>query len=67
MTYLNNVEDKGQTEFYYQKLNVKPEKGLTLIWPAEWTHTHRGNKVIKGTKYMITGWMCFAVDETQTN
>ena len=31
MTYLNDIKDGGETEFYYQKLKVKPEKGLTLI------------------------------------
>ena len=67
MTYLNNVEEGGTTYFDNYNLEIQPKKGLTLIWPAEWTHTHRGNKVIKGTKYMITGWMCFAVDETKTN
>ena len=67
MTYLNDVEKGGTTYFDNYNLEIQPKKGLTLIWPAEWTHTHRGNKVIKGTKYMITGHLCFAVDETQTN
>tara|TARA_B100000214_G_C23961548_1_gene625522 strand:+ start:1264 stop:1896 length:633 start_codon:yes stop_codon:yes gene_type:complete len=67
MTYLNNVEEGGNTYFDNYDLEIQPKKGLTLIWPAEWTHTHRGNKVIKGTKYMITGHLCFGVDETQKN
>lgn len=59
MTYLNDVTDGGETEFYYQKLSVQPKKGLTLIWPADWTYTHRG--VISPTqdKYIITGWLNF--------
>ncbi len=65
MTYLNNVEEGGTTYFDNYNLEIKPKKGLTLIWPAEWTHTHRGNQVIKGTKYIITGHLCFASDETQ--
>lgn len=56
MTYLNDVEDGGETEFYYQKLKIKPEKGLTLIWPAEWTHTHRG-LIANEDKFIITGWL----------
>jgi hypothetical protein len=56
MTYLNDVTDGGETEFYYQKLKVKPQKGLTLIWPADWTHTHRGVPSVTQTKYIITGW-----------
>jgi len=57
MTYLNDVEDGGETEFPMFGLKVKPEKGKTLIWPAEWTHAHRGTVVNKGNKYIITGWM----------
>ena len=57
MTYLNDVDDGGETEFYYQKLKVKPRKGLTLIWPADWTHTHRGLSSPTQEKYIITGWL----------
>ncbi len=57
MTYLNDVSDAGETEFYYQKLKVKPEKGLTLLWPADWTHTHRGITSPTETKYIVTGWL----------
>jgi hypothetical protein len=60
MTYLNDVDDAGETEFYYQKLKVKPKKGLTLIWPADWTHTHRGVTSPTQEKYIITGWLNFA-------
>ncbi len=61
MTYLNDVEDGGQTNFAYYGLDVKPEKGKTLIWPAEWTHSHSGKVVNSGVKYIITGWMHFPV------
>jgi hypothetical protein len=56
MTYLNTVNDAGETAFYYQGLRVKPEKGLTLIWPADWTHTHQGVASPTEEKYIITGW-----------
>ena len=59
MTYLNDVKKGGETEWYYQNLKVKPEKGLTVIWPAEWTFTHRGRKTVKGNKYIMTGWYGF--------
>jgi hypothetical protein len=57
MTYLNDVEGEGQTSFVHYGLDVKPERGKTLIWPTDWTHAHRGNVVTAGTKYIITGWM----------
>jgi hypothetical protein len=55
MTYLNNVNDNGETEFFYQKLKIKPEKGLTLIWGTDWTFTHRGVPSKTETKYITTG------------
>ena len=59
MTYLNDVEDGGETYFDHFDLRVKPSEGKTLIWPAEWTHAHRGEVLNKGNKYIITGWMHF--------
>ncbi len=59
MTYLNDVTDKGETEFKYQNLSIKPEKGLTLIWPVEWTHTHRGIPSSTQEKWIVTGWFSF--------
>lgn len=56
MTYLNDVEDQGETEFLYQKIKIKPKKGLTVIWPADWTFTHRGIPSPTQDKYIITGW-----------
>tara|TARA_B110000444_G_C18686748_1_gene522323 strand:+ start:334 stop:930 length:597 start_codon:yes stop_codon:yes gene_type:complete len=61
MTYLNDVEDGGETHFTHYKFKVKPEIGKTLIWPAEWTHAHTGEILKSGTKYIVTGWMNFPV------
>jgi hypothetical protein len=58
MIYLNDDFDGGETEFFYQKLRVIPEKGSILIWPADFTHTHRGNMVLGDkNKYICTGWL----------
>ncbi len=59
MTYLNDVQEGGSTYFSHYDLEIQPRKGLTLIWPAEWTHAHRGNILKKGSKYIITGWITF--------
>ncbi len=59
MTYLNDVQDGGSTQFVHQDLEVQPEKGKTLIWPAEWTHAHKANVLNSGQKYIITGWLHF--------
>tara|TARA_B100001250_G_scaffold402861_1_gene416546 strand:+ start:1560 stop:2159 length:600 start_codon:yes stop_codon:yes gene_type:complete len=60
MTYLNDVQEGGSTYFSHYNIDIQPEEGLTLIWPAEWTHAHKGNILKKGSKYIITGWMNFA-------
>ena len=64
MTYLNDVEikDGGSTYFSHYDIEIQPRKGLTLIWPSEWTHAHRGNLLKTGSKYIITGWMHFPND-----
>ena len=36
MTYLNDVPDGG-THFKYQELTAPAKKGLTLIWPTDFT------------------------------
>ena len=60
ITYLNDVEEGGSTYFNHYDLDIKPKKGLTLLWPAEWTHSHKGNILKSGTKYIITGWLTFS-------
>ena len=59
MTYLNDVLDKGETEWYHQNLKVQPKKGLTVIWPADWTFVHRGIPSETETKYIATGWYSY--------
>ncbi len=59
MTYLNDVENGGYTYFNHYDLNIKPKKGLTIIWPAEWTHAHQGKVLESGVKYITTGWLNF--------
>ena len=57
MTYLNSIEDGG-TEWYHQKKYVPAVKGYTVIWPADWTHTHR-SRICQEVKTIITGWFTF--------
>jgi hypothetical protein len=57
--YLNDVQEGGETEFLYQHMRVKPEQGTIVIWPAAFTHTHRGNPPLSNEKYIVTGWTEF--------
>jgi hypothetical protein len=59
MTYLNTVTDQGGTEFPQQHTVITPKKGVTVIWPVDWTHTHRGIASLTQTKYIVTGWFSF--------
>jgi len=63
MTYLNDVNDAGETEWYHQNLKIKPEKGLTLIWPVDWTYLHRGIPSQTETKYIVTGWYTYFIPD----
>ena len=58
MTYLNDVPDGG-TEWYHQDLYVPAKKGYTVIWPADWTHFHRGRVSHTSEKQIITGWFAY--------
>lgn len=62
MLYLNTLEPEegGETEFLYQKLRVRPEENTMVVWPAAFTHAHRGNTVLGNrAKYIITGWFYY--------
>jgi hypothetical protein len=55
--YLNDVPPhEGETEFLWQGLRVNPKAGRCAIWPATFTHVHRGNPVYTHDKYIATGW-----------
>lgn len=60
--YLNTLpkESCGETEFLYQQLRLSPEENTMVIWPAAYTHAHRGNVVYGDTpKYIVTGWFYY--------
>ena len=57
MIYLNTIPLGGETEFLYQKTRVNAVEGRAVIWPAAYTHAHRGNQPLTGEKFVITGWV----------
>lgn len=62
MLYLNDlgVQDGGETEFLYQRLRLRPEANTMILWPAAYTHAHRGNTVLGDkSKYIVTGWFYY--------
>jgi len=62
MLYLNTIapKDGAETEFLYQKKRFNPVENTMVLWPAAYTHAHRGNPVLGEThKYIVTGWFCY--------
>ena len=59
MTYLNTVTDYGGTEWKHQKRIINAEKGLTVFWPTDFTHVHKGVVSPTQEKYIATGWYHF--------
>lgn len=57
MIYLNDTpEGEGTTEFLELGIKLQPKKGTVVMFPANWTHAHRGNPVYTQDKYIATGW-----------
>jgi hypothetical protein len=59
LIYLNDVEEGGETDFYYQDKSIKPKAGTMVIAPCGFTHTHRGNIPISSSKYVLASWVSF--------
>jgi len=59
--YLNDVPGPGgETQFLYQDVSVRPERGKLILFPPFWTHEHRSNTLQQGVKYIATTWVVFA-------
>ena len=63
MFYLNDVEEGGETSFYFQQQNIPPKKGTLVIAPAGFTHTHKGQVPISNDKFILTSWLMFRTAE----
>jgi len=59
--YLNDVEEGGETNIWYD-YKVIPKSGKLLIFPTTWTYPHRGKIPISSDKYILTGWI-YATDK----
>lgn len=57
MFYLNDVEQGGTTDFYYQNRSIQPKAGRMVIAPGYFTHTHRGTVPESNDKYILTSWI----------
>jgi|TARA_B110000908_G_C9996757_1_gene332297 hypothetical protein len=65
--YLNDVvEGEGTTELLEQGVKIQPKRGTMVIFPAAWTHTHRGNPVYSQNKYIATGWISMSEGQEES-
>jgi len=55
--YLSDVESGGETSIPRYDIKCKPKAGRLLMFPPYWTHPHQGEKVIKGTKYILMTYL----------
>ena len=56
MIYLNTVTDEGGTYFSAYDKTLEAKEGRLVIWPAHFTHQHKGVVSKTQTKYIATGW-----------
>lgn len=60
LLYLNDIEDGGETEFIHYSKRIKPKTGRLVLFPAGYTHTHRGNPPLADAKYIAAGWIKYS-------
>mgnify|MGYP001166410633 FL=1 len=60
--YLNTVTDGGGTYYAEYDKTIDAVEGRLCIFPAFWTHTHKGIVSNTETKYIATGWHVYHND-----
>jgi len=59
MTFLDDVTDNGTINWYYQNLQIKPEKGLTIVFPCNWTYIHTISPSDTQDSVILSSWTRF--------
>ena len=60
-TYLNDVEEGGETEFLSNgEFTVKPKCGRMVVFPPSFMFPHRGRKPISNSKYILSTYLHYA-------
>lgn len=59
LIYLNDIDEGGETEFFYQDFKVKPTQGRIIVAPCGFSHTHRGCIPVSADKYVLASWIMY--------
>lgn len=57
LCYLNDDYEGGELEFVNQKIKIKPQAGMLILFPSNFTFAHRSMPVSQGTKYAMVTWI----------
>lgn len=55
--YLNDDYEGGEIEFVNFKVKIKPEPGMLILFPSNYTYRHIAHPVQSGTKYALVTWI----------
>ena len=55
--YLNNDFEGGELEFKYFDIKIKPQPGMLILFPSNFTYSHVSHEVREGTKYALVTWL----------
>lgn len=54
--FCNGDFEGGELVFPRQDLVIKPEQGMMVMFPSNFTHPHESTTITRGTKYAIVSW-----------
>ena len=66
ITYLNDVEAGGETDFTDLGVKIQPRKARTLLFPSSFLFMHAGQPPISEAKYIIVSWLHFGEKHAYT-
>jgi len=55
--YLNDDYEGGEIEFIHMGIKIKPQAGMLILFPSDFSYAHIAHPIIKGTKYALVTWI----------
>jgi predicted 2-oxoglutarate/Fe(II)-dependent dioxygenase YbiX len=57
IAYLNDDFEGGEIEFVNFGIKIKPQAGMLILFPSNFTYSHVAHPVTSGTKYAMVTWL----------